>query len=184
MSSYDVLDDRVSVDPETPVPHLRGVVFIHACPQTLTSHVEWAIAGIIGPAARLEWIDQPILPRNMRSELGYRAPVGTAAKIASALRSFPGIRFEVTQEPAGVVEGERYAFTPSLGIHRSAIGVHGDAIINEERLRSALARATDAVALRREIDTLLGTQWDCELEAFRYAGADAPVRWMHEVGSA
>jgi len=29
---------------------------------------------------------------------------------------------------------------------------------------------------------LLGTDWDAELEPFRYAGDGAPVRWLHKVG--
>jgi len=32
------------------------------------------------------------------------------------------------------------------------------------------------------IEELLGTEWDDELEVFRYAGDGAPVRWLHKVG--
>lgn len=182
MSDQDVLDQRVSVDPQTAIPHLRGVVFIHACPQHLAAHVEWALANTLGPSCRLRWEEQPAIPGWQRSDLSYRAPVGTAARIASELRTFPGIRYEVTQEPYGSVEGERYAFTPTLGIFRASIGVHGDIMINEDRLRSALARAGDAAQLRTEIDRILGTDWDEELETFRFAGDGAGIRWLHEVG--
>lgn len=184
MSSYDVLGDRVRVDPHTPVPHLRGVVLIHSCPKPLTSHVEWALASILGPSARLQWLDQPLLAANVRCEHSYRAPVGSAARIASALRAFPGIRYEVTQEQWQAIEGERYSFTPNLGIHRSAIGQHGDVVIGEDRLRAAIARAGDEPALRRALDDLLGGPWDAELEPFRCAGADSGVRWMSTAGTA
>ncbi len=172
-----------SVDPQSPpAPHLRGVVFIHSCPRALTSHVEWALAGLLGPSARLEWIAQPVAPGSLRSELGYKASPGTAARLASELRAFPGLRFEVTQEPGTGIEGERYACTPSLGIFRAAMGPHGDILINEERLRNALAQDASSKGLAGHIHDLLGTAWDEELESFRYAGEGASVRWMHEVG--
>ncbi len=63
------------------------------------------------------------------------------------------------------------------------IGVHGDALVGEDRLRSAVqASGGDPRMLLQELDTLLGKAWDEELEPFRYAGAGAPVRWLHRVG--
>ena len=37
-------------------------------------------------------------------------------------------------------------------------------------------------AMQEMIEELLGTEWDDELEVFRYAGDGAPVRWLHKVG--
>jgi hypothetical protein len=61
--------------------------------------------------------------------------------------------------------------------------VHGDILVREDRLRAAVARAASdpATSLNRELDLLLGTAWDAELEPFRYAGDGAPVRWLHQV---
>ncbi|WP_399553231.1 DUF3145 family protein [uncultured Propionibacterium sp.] len=36
--------------------------------------------------------------------------------------------------------------------------------------------------LSGRIDDLLGAPWDDELEIFRHAGDDAPVRWLHRAG--
>ena len=163
-------------------PLLRGVVFIHACPRALMSHVEWALTNLLGPGVRRGWSGHPVLSGTHRADVGYKAPPGTAGRIASELRAFPGLRFEVTQEPNGAIEGERYACTPSLGIFRAAMGPHGDVVVNEERLRGALARAESGADLTAEINNLLGAAWDAELETFRYAGEGASVRWMHEVG--
>ncbi len=163
-------------------PLLRGVVYIHSCPRALMSHVEWALASMLGPGARLDWSAQPVMPGTHRGDLGYKAPSGTAGRITSELRTFPGLRFEVTQEPSGLTEGERYACTPALGVYRAAMGPHGDVLVNEERLRGALARADAGANLADEISGLLGAAWDAELEVFRYAGEGAAVRWMHEVG--
>ena len=98
------------------------------------------------------------------------------------MRAFPGLRFEVTQEPNGSTEGERYACTPSLGIFRAAMGPHGDVVVNEERLRGRARPGGVREDLASEINNLLGAPWDAELETFRYAGEGASVRWMHEVG--
>lgn len=163
-------------------PLLRGVVFIHSCPRALMSHVEWALTSSLGPGARLEWTAQPVLSGTYRADLGYKAPSGAAGRLASELRAFPGLRFEVTQEPSGAIEGERYACTPSLGIFRAAMGPHGDILVSEERIRGAMARADSGANLADEINGLLGAAWDAELEAFRYAGEGASLRWMHEVG--
>jgi hypothetical protein len=60
--------------------------------------------------------------------------------------------------------------------------VHGNALVPEDRVRAALEHAGDAERLRRELELALGQAWDDELEPFRYAGAGAPVRWLHRVG--
>lgn len=161
----------------------RGFVFVHSCPRALMAHVEWALTSLLGPGTRVAWDLQPVLPGTHRCEFAWRGRSGTAAQIASELRSFPGLRFEVTQDPTSESEGERYCCTPSLGIYRSAIGPHGDAIIGEDRLRSALDRSIEAgTDLADEVRTLLGTAWDAELEPFRYAGDGAAVRVLHRVG--
>jgi hypothetical protein len=46
-------------------------------------------------------------------------------------------------------------------------------------VRAALSGAP----LETEIAGLLGSDWDAELEPFRYAGENTPVRWLHQVVS-
>ena len=118
-----------------------------------------------------------------RAELPWRGEPGTGARLASALRGWDHLRYEVTEEPTAVSDGSRWTYTPSLGIHHTWISVSGDAVVNEDRLREAVLRsAGDAETLQDEIDLLLGVPWDTELEVFRYAGEGAPVRWLHKVG--
>jgi hypothetical protein len=161
----------------------RGVVYIHAAPPALCPHVEWAISGVLGVRVALDWTPQPASPGTMRAELSWQATAGTSAGLASALRDWAHLRFEVTEEPSGSAEGERYSSTPALGLFHATTGVHGDILIREDRLRAAVARAAadPATSLNRELDLLLGTAWDAELEPFRYAGDGAPVRWLHQV---
>lgn len=162
----------------------RGVVYIHAAPPALCPHIEWALAGVLGVRVTLDWTPQPAAPALLRAELSWQGAPGAAADIASALRGWQHLRFEVTEEPSASAEGTRYSWTPALGLFSATIGAHGDIMIREDRLRAALVRArTDPDAtLETELADLLGKPWDDELEPFRYAGDGAPVRWLHQVG--
>ena len=161
----------------------RGVVYVHSAPPALCPHVEWAVGGVLGVRVTLDWTPQPAAPGTVRAELSWQADAGTGARLASALRDWMHLRFEVTEEPSAGAEGERWSSTPTLGLFHATTGVHGDILVREDRLRAALARAgsdpaTDVLA---EMQALLGKSWDDELETFRYAGYGAPVSWLHQV---
>jgi Protein of unknown function (DUF3145) len=161
----------------------RGVVFIHSAPTAVCPHVEWAIAGIVGSRVSLRWAPQPAAPGLQRAEMTWRGEPATASRIASVLHGWRLLRFEVTEEPSPGCDGVRFSCTPSLGIFAAVIGVHGDLLVPENRLRAALVMASGGRAeLAEEVDRLLGKPWDDELEPFRQAGAGAPVRWLHQVG--
>ncbi len=162
----------------------RGVVFVHSCPRAVTAHVEWALADVLGGRVVLEWIPQPVLAGTLRAELAWTGPVGSAARITSDLAGWGRLRFEVTEDATSLTEGERFSATPSLGIFRAVIGLHGDIQVPEERLRGAVVRAAlSGVPLEQEIAGLLGSDWDAELEPFRFAGENSPVRWLQQVVS-
>lgn len=181
-----VVDVRAASGSGEGPAHGRGVLFVHACSSAVAPHLEWALARVFGTTVDVDWAPQPIAPGNLRAEIVWHGPRGTAAKIASALVAFSTIRFEVTEDPLGDAEGERYAVTPNLGLFRATIGVHGDVLVHEDRLRSLLVGArtagTDQAAqMVEEIDRLIGTPWDDELEPFRIAHSDSTVRVLHEV---
>ncbi|GHG15439.1 MULTISPECIES: DUF3145 domain-containing protein [Streptomyces] len=160
----------------------RGVLYVHSAPRALCPHVEWAVGGVLGARVQLDWIRQPAAPGTWRAEFSWRGETGTASKLASALRGWQMLRFEVTAEPCATAEGERYSATPDLGIFHAVTGMHGDILVPEDRLRAALARAAQGeTVLEAEVARLLGKPWDDELEPFRYAGEGAPVRWLHQV---
>ncbi|MEY2989282.1 MAG: hypothetical protein RLZZ163_198 [Actinomycetota bacterium] len=167
--------------------HARGVLFLHSCPSAVAPHLEWALARVFGASVDVDWAPQPVLPGQVRAEVIWHGPRGSASKVASALVAFSTVRFEVTEDPTAGTEGERYAATPNLGLFRATIGVHGDVLVHEDRLRSLLAgariagSAADASAITEEIDRLIGTPWDHELEPFRIAHEDSTVRVLHEV---
>jgi len=160
----------------------RGVLYVHSAPSALCPHVEWAAGGVLGVAGSLSWTPQPAAAGTYRAELSWQGSAGRAAAMASSLRGWSHLRFEVTEEPTPCTEGARFSYTPDLGIFHAVTGLHGDIMIPEDRLRAACVRsALGETTLEVEIDKLLGKPWDGELEPFRYAGDGAPVRWLHQV---
>ena len=160
----------------------RGVLYVHAAPSALCPHVEWAVGGVLGVPVDLTWTPQPAAAGAYRSELSWSAPSGTAARLASALRGWEHLRYEVTEDATATSEGARYSFTPDLGLFHAVTGLHGDIMIPEDRLKAAVVKAAVGdLPLMAEVDKLLGRAWDEELEPFRYAGDGAPVRWLHHV---
>ena len=161
----------------------RGVLYIHAATSALCPHVEWAVAGVLGVSVPMHWTPQPVAPATYRAEASWRGPIGTAAALASALRGWQHLRFEVTEEPTATSEGSRFSFTPSLGVFHAVAGLHGDVLVREDRLRAAMSKASaEGTDVAEELDLLLGKPWDDELEPFRHAGEGAPIRWLHQVG--
>jgi hypothetical protein len=160
----------------------RGVLYVHSAPSALCPHIEWAVGGVFGMPVRVDWIVQPIERACYRTEYSWAGPCGTAARLASALKGWQRVRFEVTEEATSGTEGERYSYTPALGIFHAITGIHGDIMIPEDRLKHAMAlSALAGKDLTAALHDLLGSAWDEELEPFRYAGDGAPVRWLHDV---
>ncbi|MBA2559941.1 MAG: DUF3145 family protein, partial [Propionibacteriales bacterium] len=124
---------------ETTRVDTRGVLFVHASPSALCPHIEWAVGGVLGIPADLMWTPQPARSGTYRAEYSWSGAVGTAAKVASALRGWAQLLFEVTEEPTAGSEGARFSFTPDLGIYHAVTGLHGDIMIPEDRLKAAVA---------------------------------------------
>lgn len=159
----------------------RGVVFIHSSPAALCPHIVWALENVLDQDVRLDWTPQPLGRSLVRTELTWVGEPGTGARIASAMRGWDNLRYEVTEDPSPGNDGSRWSHTPSLGVHHTWISSSGDAVVNENRLRAAL-RSGDYGALKRDLDVALGTAWDAELDPFRHAGEGRPSRRLYRVG--
>ena len=163
--------------------HTRGVVFVHSTPTALCPHIQWTLESALGSRVSIDWTPQPAAPGLVRGEFAWSGSQGTGALLASSLRGFAGLRYEVTEEPSAGADGSRWAHTPDLGIHHTWVSASGDAVINEDRLREVVKLSQGSPeAMVEMIEELLGSDWDDELEVFRYAGEGAPVRWLHKVG--
>lgn len=160
----------------------RGVVFVHSSPRALCPHVEWAIGAVLDARVSFDWTPQPAASGMYRAETSWVGPAGSGARLASALRGWNHLRYEVTEEASRGVDGGRWSHTPELGIFHAQIDVHGNMVVPEDRVRSAMMHLHDPQRMGRALELALGQAWDDELEPFRYAGAGAPVRWLHRVG--
>lgn len=160
----------------------RGVLFVHSAPSALLPHVEWAASGVLGAPVDAAWVPQPAQQGTYRCEISWLAPAGSAAKVASAMRGWEQLRFEVSEEPTASTEGARFSYTPTLGIFHAMTGLHGDILIPEDRIKAFMVKAARGeITMEAALEGLLGAKWDAELEPFRHAGDGAPVRWLHQV---
>ena len=163
------------------MPNTRGVVFMHCVPSAIAPHVEWALAGVLGRPARLDWTGQPAAPQHLRAEAAWTGAIGTGARLAASIRAWPMLVFEVTEDATWASDGERLAYVPGRGFHRSMTSANGDVVVGEERLRGLLQRAKTSEEYRHGIDELLGSAWDAELEPYRLGGDGQPVTLLHQV---
>ncbi len=118
----------------------------------------------------------------MRTEYYWEGTQGMGAAIASGLRGWEHLRFEVTEDATPRSDGGRWMHTPDLGIFFAQTDSVGNVVIPEDRIRSAMELAgSNALELHRELRLALGQAWDDELETFRHASSDNPVVWLHAV---
>lgn len=157
--------------------NLAGLVVIHSAPSALRQHIEWGLNSLLGAPQNIFWRDQPLSPGTVRTSLEFRAPIGTAAKIATALKNWHYLRFEVSELGAG--GGEIFRCTPELGIHRATVDQVGTILVSEDVVRKALAHYDD-LEIRENLQAALGSHWDHALEPFR--GVDLQeVQRLHAI---
>jgi hypothetical protein len=161
----------------------RGVLFVHSSPRALCPHVEWAAGRALGAAVNFDWIEQPVLKGAQRTEFYWEGPRGSGAALASALRGWEHLRFEVTEDAGLGTDGGRWMHTPDLGIFFAQTDTAGNTVVPEDRIRYAIEVAgSNTLELHRELRLALGQAWDDELEPFRHASDLNSVVWLHKVG--
>ena len=143
---------------------LAGLVTIHSAPTALRQHIEWGLNSLLGAPQHFTWRDQPLAAGTISTTLEFRGNLGLAAKIATALKNWHYLRFEVQE--SGNNGGEYFRFTPELGIHRAVIDASGSILINENVIRKALTNFDD-LEVRENLVLALGEAWDEALEPMR-----------------
>ena len=144
--------------------NLAGLVVLHSAPSALRQHIEWGLNSLLGAPQNIFWRDQPLNPGTVRTTIEFRAPIGTAAKIATALKNWHYLRFEVSE--LGTHGGEIFRCTPELGIHRATVDPVGTILVSEVVIRKALAHFDD-LEVRENLGLALGTEWEEALEPYR-----------------
>jgi hypothetical protein len=127
----------------------------------LIRHVEWSIESVLGPV-QIDWRNQPLLAGTQRTQIEWRSNKDVSAELASALKSWHYIRFEIASNL------QLFRNTPDLGLHRAQIDEIGNIQITENQVKLALSKHDDQ--MREILDVALGTEWEVELE--RYRGVD------------
>ena len=157
---------------------VRGVLTIHSCPSALRRHIDWAIANILGSSIQLQWQQQFVLAGTYKASCEWKTNVERAAEIASTLRNWHYLYFEVQESNDN--GGELFRFTPELGIHRVLTDLSGAALLNENQINSLLRTCLDEDGIREAFAKNLGTPWDLELDKFRGAGIQELTR-LHAI---
>ena len=152
---------------------LAGDLRIYSAPKALLRHIQWSMSQILGYPVELFWEEQHLQPGSMATNYQWRDVKPAASKIASALKSWHFIRFEVREFSTIGGEGILYRCTPDLGLHQAVTSSTGDVMIHENRLVSALEHNLSYESLRSAVRESLGIAWDEELESFRRGVGEA-----------
>jgi len=90
----------------------RGVIYVHSSPTAVCPHVEWAIFRRARSQITLA-LDAPAGgTRDAARRVRLAWAGGGSGAIAGALRAWPVVRFEVTEEPSEGVDGQRFCHSP------------------------------------------------------------------------
>jgi hypothetical protein len=146
---------------------VRGFLTIHSTPSALRHHIDWAIQAVLGTWVKPTWSPQPLIPGSYRTQVEFRDRQGAAAELASSLRSWHYLNFEVIENTDN--GGELFRCTPELGIHRALVDQTGAVILSENQLGKVLKKSLDEESIREGIALLLGNSWELELDRFRSA---------------
>jgi len=144
---------------------VRGFLTIHSTPSALRHHIDWAVQAVLGTWVKPSWSPQPLIPGSYRTQIEFRDRQGAAAELASTLRSWHYLNFEVIENSDN--GGELFRCTPELGIHRAIVDQTGAVILSEYQLSTVLKNAFDEESIREAISLLLGNPWELELDRFR-----------------
>jgi hypothetical protein len=147
--------------------HSHGSFTIYSAPKAVLSHIQWSINEVLGRPHELKWSPQPLSPGCYRTHVSWSGALGTGAKLASKLRGWHYLKFEVYEAASHGSDGTLFLFTPELGLYRSNIGPHGDIMINEHQLNNLLSNLIKESEVVAEIEKMLGKEWNEHLEPYR-----------------
>ena len=132
-------------------------------------HIEWAINQVIGQVISFTWVNQPLNPGSKAMEFEYKHHIPIAAKLATALKAWHYIRFEIREVNKNTQDATYYRATPDLGLHQGQLASNGDVVLNENQVNSILKNSLSYEKLQANLENALGISWDIELEPYRLA---------------
>ena len=144
-----------------------GRILIYSAPAALQEHITWAIEQGLGQVIKLPWQNQPLNPSSKALELEYKHQMPVAAKLATALKAWHYIRFEIREINKSTQDATYYRATPDLGLHQAHLASNGDVVLNENQVNTILKNSITHDRLINNLENALGNTWEAELEPYR-----------------
>jgi hypothetical protein len=164
----------------------RGFLMVHAAAGVDLLRLESSIEELVrvsndyewGSVASLQLVTTNAMNRReplFRASLEFEADLDSTALLASRLAAFQTIWFEVALTFSSKGLGQRYCYTPTLGMFHSQLDEAGNQVFNENQIRLALQSPTKS-EMHSHLTKMLGTQWDAQLDQLRQAEVDGIAR--------
>ena len=159
-----------------------GQILIYSAPAALTQHIEWAISQKLGQVVTLTWVNQPLNPATLAMEFEYKHQSPVANQIATALKGWQYLRFEITQINKNTNDAVLYRATPDLGLHQATLSALGDVVLNANQVNTILKNSITHDRLINNLENALGNLWEAELEPYRIALASGMTDLVSKSG--
>ena len=150
----------------------HGHLSIFSAPKSVLTHLQWSLGESLGAPVKLVWNPQRLIPGTWCTTLSWNSSLGAGARIASTLRGWHYLNFEVYEAATNGSDGSLYLFTPELGLFRANVGPHGDIMISEHQIVSSIFSNVRQDELVADLERVLGKPWHDALEPFRRAQID------------
>lgn len=157
----------------------RGWLFLHACRKAFVPHLESELARLFGTRTSIEWATQTLRPSSCRADIEWRGAAGTAARLMSSLRTFPGLHAEVTEEATADTPAMRFALVPDLGLWSGVMGAAGEVLLSEHQILAAMA--LPEAQMRMHLNQAMGQPWDALLEPMRAEAQRIPTTLLRVI---
>lgn len=150
----------------------HGRVEIYSAPKAVLTHIQWSLSDAIGHPVDINWSPQPLRSGTWKSSISWSSSLGAGARIATTLRGWHYLNFEVYEAALNGSDGSIFLFTPELGLFRANIGPHGDIVLNEHQISNAMKNSLQEGELTSNLERMLGVPWHESLEPFRRVEID------------
>ena len=153
------------------IGYCHGRLNIYSCPKALIKHLEAGLERELNERVNINWQSQILKPGTFRGQMSYSSAIGSGAKIVNALKSWSYLIFELSEFNSS--EGSIYFYTKDLGLYRGSINSHGQIVVSEDMLESAITQNLSQSDLTIALEKLMGRPWDTFLEPFRRVEIEA-----------
>ena len=151
----------------TEVGSSHGTLTIFSVPRAVTRHVEWNLSSILDYPLNLNWRTQTLDAGAMKTSLQWSGVKSTAQELASMLRGWHYVTFEILEFGSSGSDGALYMCTPELGLFVGSVGPHGDIMVNENQITRLIDSNRPNSSIFEELEKCLGRPWDGVLETYR-----------------